>query len=265
MKTERTLRAKGCSEKLVEGYDMWSRRLFCFAIACAVAAGLSRAAEHGGSKIRVLIVTGGHGFEQQPFFAMFDAMKTIEYKHVPYPKAADLFGPELTEKYDAIVFYDMWNRPLTAEQKERFVKMLQRGIGIVALHHTLGAHQDWPVWRKLIGGKFYIKPGPGKSKSGWRHGQDIRVHIEDPEHPITKGVKDFVIHDETYNKYDTDESVHVLLTTNHPLSDRELAWVKSYGKCRVFYIQLGHGREAYGNSVYRAIVERAIRWSAGRL
>ncbi len=244
---------------------MLRRHLICSALV-ALAAPAIRFAEAGpGPKVRVLIVTGGHAFQQEPFFAMFDTMSGIEYKHVPYPQAAELFGPELTANCDVIVFYDMWNKPLTAEQKERFLKMLDKGIGIVALHHTLAAHQDWPVWSKLIGGMFYVKAVPGKSRSGWRHGQTIPVHIEDPDHPITKGMNDFTIQDETYNKYDTDESAHVLLTTEHPLSDRELAWVKSYGKCRVFYLQLGHDQHAYGHPAYRTLVERAINWSAGRL
>ncbi len=51
---------------------------------------------------------------------------------------------------------------------------------------------------------------------------DFQVQIADADHPITRGLKDFQIHDETYKNYDTDPAARVLLTTEHPKSDREL-------------------------------------------
>ena len=96
------------------------------------------------------------------------------------------------------------------------------------------------------------------------HDQDVEVHIADTDHPITRGLKDFQIHDETYKYYDTDPAARVLLTTDHPKSDPELAWVKQYGNSRVVYLQLGHDHLAYENPSYRTLVARSIRWTAGR-
>jgi hypothetical protein len=146
--------------------------------------------------------------------------------------------------------------------------LLQSGIGIVALHHTLAAHENWPEYAKIIGGKYHVKDhtvnGKTIAKSNFLHDQDIHVKVADRDHPIVRGLKDFVIHDETYRDYDTDPMAKVLLTTNNSTSDPELAWVTSYGNSRVFYLQLGHGPDAYEHPTYRQLVARGIRWSAGR-
>jgi hypothetical protein len=219
-------------------------------------------------KLRVLVVTGGHDYEKQPFEAMFAAIPDIEAKQVTYPDAAQLLTPSLTETCDAIVFYDMWAQGITPEQQQAFVALLEKGIGIVALHHTLGAHANWPEYDKIIGGRFQLADrvvdGKTLPRSGYDHDQDIAVKVADAEHPITRGLKDFSIHDETYCRYDTDPQARVLLTTDHPKSDPELAWVKQYGRSRVFYLQLGHDHLAYENPSFRELVARGIRWSAGR-
>ncbi|NOX53398.1 MAG: ThuA domain-containing protein [Planctomycetes bacterium] len=206
-------------------------------------------------KIRVLVVTGGHGFQAEPFFAIFDSIPDVTYSKTQYPAAADELKPELTKRYDVLVFYDMWSKPLTDQQKRDFVALLQKGIGVVALHHTLAAHRDWPEYAKIIGGRYVIRPtkigGKELPKSSYFHGQDLRVRVADASHPITRGLTDFQIHDETYKDYYTAPSVHVLLTTDHPKSDPEIAWVHRYRNSRVFYLILGHDHLAYENPAYR--------------
>ena len=231
--------------------------------------GTTSAAESAAEgKLRVLVVTGGHAYEEGPFVAMFNSIPDIEAKHVAYPQAAELLKPELAQDADVIVFYDMWAQGISPEQQQAFVALLNQGIGVVALHHTLAAHANWPEYQKLIGGRFHIKErevdGKTLPTSGYDHDQDLDVKIADAEHPITRGLKDFTIHDETYCRYDTDPQAHVLLTTEHPKSDRELAWVTQYGASRVFTLQLGHDHLAYEHPTYRQLIARGIRWTAGR-
>ncbi len=224
-------------------------------------------AEKADGKIRILLTFGGHGFEQEPFFAMFDAMENVEYTKAPLPESADLLKPGLQEKYDAIVMYDMVGQ-ITPEQQKAFVALLKEGIGVVSLHHNMGAHRNWDEFPKIIGGKFIFGPceieGQQYTKSGWSHGEDMKVTIADADHPITKGLKDFEIHDETYNKYYTASDARVLLKTDHPKNDPELAWVRDYGKSRVFYLMLGHDAHAWKNPAFPEILARGIRWTVGR-
>jgi type 1 glutamine amidotransferase len=220
-------------------------------------------------KIRAMIVTGGHGFEKEPFFAMFEAIPDVTHQHVAYPDAAALLRPDLADEIDVIVFYDMWQKDLTPQQQKAFVELLNRGIGVVALHHTLAAHPNWPEYQQIIGGRYHtmdrVVDGKSMPKSGFDHGQTIHVTVPDTGHPITCGLADFEIHDETYCRYDTDPSAQVLLTTAHPKSDAELAWVKTYGPSRIFYLQLGHDHLAYENASFSELVARGIRWTAGRV
>lgn len=74
----------------------------------------------------------------------------------------------------------------------------------------------------------------------------------------------FVIHDETYKDLWISPRVLVLLRTDNPTSDGPVAWVSSYPKARIVYVQLGHGREAHQNPSFRRLVHNAVRWAAGR-
>ena len=217
--------------------------------------------------VRVLLTFGGHGFQKEPFFAMFDAMPGVKYTKAELPKDADLLKPGLEKDYDVVVMYDMVGK-FTPKQQKAFVELLHSGIGLVSMHHNLGAHRNWPEFRQIIGGKFCF-PGDvidGKKvpKSSWSHDEDLKVTVADKEHPITRGLEDFQIHDETYGDYYTDPKVRVLLKTDHPKNDPEVAWVKQYGKSRVFYFVLGHDGKAWRNPSYLKVLTRGIRWAAGR-
>lgn len=244
------------------------KRLIVAALAsavCFVTSALNAEEPAGGEKIRVLLTFGGHGFEQEPFFAMFDAIDGIEYTKAPLPQSAEMLKPGLEEKYDAIVMYDMVPG-ISPEQQKAFVALLESGIGLISLHHNMGAHRDWEKFREIIGGKFIFEPceigGRQYTKSGWSHGEDLDVSVADPDHPITEGVDDFTIHDETYCDYYTAPGVHLLLKTDHPKNDPELAWTTRFGNSRVFYFMLGHDHLAWKNPSYRKVLHQGIRWAA---
>ncbi|NUQ66341.1 MAG: ThuA domain-containing protein [Pirellulales bacterium] len=218
-------------------------------------------------KLKVLVTTGGHAFEVGPFYAIFDAMPDVEYARAELPRDAGLLQPGLEEKYDVVVMYDM-SPPITPDQRKAFAELLAKGIGLVSLHHNLGAHRDWEDYRKIIGGKFVFQDceidGNAYSKTPWSHDEDLAIQIADSDHPITKGVGPFSIHDETYGKFYTTPGIHVLLKTDHPKNNPEVAWTTKYGNSPVFYLMLGHDSKAYANPSFREILHRGIRWAAGR-
>jgi len=235
--------------------------------ALAAAAASVYAGEAAEKPIRVLLTYGGHGFQQEPFFAMFDTMDAITYTKCELPKQADMLAPGLEKQFDVIVMYDM-AKGVRREHQEAFAELVKnRGIGVVSLHHNMGAHRNWDGYREIIGGQFIFAPteidGKRYPKSGWAHGQDMKVTVADRDHPITRGIDDFEIHDEVYNNYYTDPDAHVLLTTDHPKNDPELAWVRTCGKSRVFYFMLGHDAKAWANPNFPTIVLNGIRWAVG--
>jgi len=249
-----------------------NRRMFCLGIAAiALAAAGLPAAEKAGPEggIRILLTTGGHAFEEDAFYAMFDAMRGIEYTKAELPKDAGLLKPGLEKQFDCIVMYDMCKPAISPEQRKAFVELLTTGgIGLVSMHHNLGAQWDWDEYRKIIGGRVILEPtvidGKAWTVTPWAHGQRLNVKIANREHPITKGVGDFEIEDEIYGKFWVDPRAEVLLTTDHSENNPEVAWTKTYGKSRVFHLMLGHDGKAYANPAYRKLLEQGIRWAAGR-
>jgi len=85
------------------------------------------------------------------------------------------------------------------------------------------------------------------------------------QHPITKGLKDFVIHDETYGGYWVSPAAKILLTTDNPKNKPgQIAWVTKFGNSRVFYLMLGHDHLAWQNPNYSKILLQGLHWAAGK-
>lgn len=235
----------------------------------AAAAEPAAAGGAAAGKIRILLTTGGHGFEQQPFYALFDGMADVQYTKAEMPRDADLLKPGLQQQLDVLVMYDMAPPgKLTPAQQQAFVDLLQAGLGVVSLHHNLGAYRDWPEFSRIIGGKYIFQAGQYGGRqfavTPWKHGQDIPIVVADKQHPITRGVSDFTIHDETYGPFYVEPDVHVLLKTDHPQNNPALAWTHTYGRSRLAYLQLGHDHTAYENPNYARLVHQAIQWAAAR-
>ncbi len=229
---------------------------------------LAAAPAAAGETIRVLLTVGGHGFEEAPFFAVFDSMEGVEYTKAALPEEAGLLAPGLEGEYDVIVMYDMVPA-VTPEEQRAFRELLERGIGVVSLHHNLGAHPDWDEYPRIVGGRYVFTAGEidgtAVVPSSYRHDEEMPIRVADGDHPITRGLEDFTIRDECYKDYYRAPDVRVLLTTDHPENDESIAWVHRYGRSPVFYLQLGHDRHAYEHPAFRELVHRGIRWAAGRL
>jgi type 1 glutamine amidotransferase len=218
-------------------------------------------------KIKVVVVAAGHGFKKEPFFAMFDSFGDIEYTSVHLQDHSEIFEDVSKWDYDVMVLFNM-TQEISPKRRQNFIRLLERGVGVVALHHSIGAFQQWPEYRKIIGGKYYlndlVEDGIERKASKYKHDLNFTIQVKDREHPITRGMNDFIIFDETYKNQVFEQDNHVLLTTDHPTSDKLLCWVRRYGRAKVCFIQMGHGPSTYANANYRRLVSRAIRWCAGR-
>ncbi len=235
----------------------------------SVVAGMLLAAlpADGAEPVRALLLYGGHGFRTNAFFETMRTLPGIQLEIARLPEALERLKPGLHREFDVIVRYDM-ARAGTAEQVRAFRDLIAGGVGLVALHHSIAAHPDVPDYARLIGGKYLLKAeaidGRDVPRSTFSHGEQVPVHIADREHPITRGLEDFVIHDETYGGLWVAPDVRVLLTTTHPNASPQIAWVREEDRGRVVYIQLGHGETAYSHPAFRALVGRAILWAARR-
>jgi uncharacterized protein len=214
--------------------------------------------------IRVLIITGGHDFKVGPFKQMFESFgKDIQYEIAELPAAYDKFLPANRKKYDVLVFYHMW-QDITPEQAKNLSECISQGKPLVVLHHSICAYDDWPEYLNITGGRYFHKPTIVKGKEypvcSYIHDLHFKVRIVDTENPVTKGLNDFEIFDETYKGFYVDEGVTPLLTTEEPSSTPVIGWSKTYGKSRVVTLQSGHDVATYENPYFRKILRQAIEW-----
>lgn len=225
---------------------------------------------HGFSQskdpVKVVIVTGGHEFEHNSFFSMF-LSDDIHYTAWEQPAANQNIADGKAHEFDVIVLYDLWQK-ISKQEKEGYLSYLKSGKGIVALHHCIGSYQTWDEFVQIIGGTYVMndKPriinGESYSPSFFIHDKDLSISIADAEHPVTVGIKDFVIFDEVYGNFHILNTVHPLLKTNHPENTPVIGWVNRYANANNVYIQLGHGPSAFENPNLVKLVQQAIRWVA---
>lgn len=137
---------------------------------------------------------------------------------------------------------------LTPEQEDGLFEFVSGGKGLVGIHGTA-----WKVGARavdLIGGHANWHP-PGGT---------FTVHIEDSTHPITQGIEDFEVEDEIYmSAY--DPYLHILATAEWSNQDHPMAWVKSYGKGRVFYTTLGHGPGTFQRPAMQKLIKQGLTWA----
>jgi type 1 glutamine amidotransferase len=219
------------------------------------------------SKIRVMIFTGGHEFEREPFEKLFKDNPEIACRWAEHPNAQALLKAEAAKDYDVLLLYDMYQE-ISDEAKADFVARLKEGKGLVVLHHAIASYQNWPEYRKIIGARYYLEKtmvdGVEKPRSAYKHDMHFKIQVADRDHPITRGLNDYEIHDETYKWFDVARECHPLLVTDEPESNRVIAWTRNYEGARVVYIQSGHDHFAYENPNFQLLLKQAIRWAANR-
>ncbi len=217
--------------------------------------------------IRVLLVCGGHDYETNQFLQVFRDNPEITFTHVTHPAAHAWLAADRAREWDVLVLYDMW-QPISEAARADFLARLQEGKGLVAIHHAIANYQQWPEYERIIGARYYLAPtnraGWIKHRSQYTHDVTFRLRVPARDHPVTRGLSDFDIRDETYRLFDIAADVTPLLGTEEPLSSPIVAWARTYAAARVVYLQSGHDHHAYANPHYRRFLANAIRWVARR-
>jgi len=214
--------------------------------------------------IRVNIVTGensykGHVWQETSaeLRSILEADKRFKVEVSPDPnRIADdqIFG------FDALVLDFRNADPLASDEKVRqnLVKFLEQGKGIVTIHWADGAFPYWPEFVNIVGRAQQAKHD--------RRGP-FTIKIADPNHPITRGMKDFETDDELYYDFkDGDRPIHVLATAHSKVLDKDspMALTVEYGKGRVFNTPLGHDVKALKVPEVGELIRRGTAWAAGK-
>jgi len=217
------------------------------------------------SKINTVIITGGHDFEREAFFDMFKSFTDIAYEEIIHPDANKIYASQKMETIDVLIFYDMV-QDISENQKQDLINLLDKGKSLLFLHHSLASYQHWDDFMDILGGRYYIKKAEedtsSKPESSYKHDVQVPVTIVNKNHYITKGMENFVIHDETYNDYNISPGIYPLLTTTEETSGDVIGWINHYKKSWIVYLQLGHDHYAYENPNFRRLVHQSIQWLA---
>ena len=215
--------------------------------------------------VKTAVVTGRHPADMRGFNRLFRALDGVDaYLQHMEDFSADAGG--VRDWYDTVVFYNMhggmpasdgdWFESRTRESMERLGQTEQ---GVVLLHHGILAFLEWDFWSDLAGMS-------DRRFTGYAHDQTLRIHVTDVDHPITAGMSDWEMIDETYEMPPADAADNtLLLTTDHPQCLSTIAWARTFGKARVFCLQSGHDDQTFVDPNFREVLRRGILWSAGRL
>jgi hypothetical protein len=194
---------------------------------------------------------------------------------------------------------DMMPTEAEAEMMDSFV----RGGGRIMALHAVNAHLDFTDGPEIVTSGVRI---PGLVKSTSEHisprfmemlgsrfvthlaAQEIHVHVEDPNHPLTQGLEDFTLIDEPYVATPIGE-LEILLSARYKgptpgyqtieITDdqpRPQLYLKDHGKGAVLYSPLGHAcgkydmrplmdkapavRGPWDDANYLEILRRGIAW-----
>lgn len=165
--------------------------------------------------------------------------------------------PAELERTDVLVMYAAEGGSIHGEERAALEKFLARGGGLVVLHDALcGDDPHW--WKTVIGGAW--EHGVAK----WWNG-DVGVYLQDFDHPITRGASNFIFEDEIYYRLHMTEDAHVLAASMHTVFDIEpQMWTVEKPTYRAFVAVQGHLWKSFEHPSWRAMLLRAIAWTAKR-
>ncbi len=213
--------------------------------------------------VRVAVITGGHSYDVPNFHLLFRALPDID-AYIQHMNDFASSPEDVRNSYDVILFYTMfmdeptdeglpWHagKPLTALQE-----LGATSQGIVLLHHAILAYPRWPTWTDIS--------GLADRSFEFDHDQTLDVRVADADHPITAGVHDWRMIDETYLMASSGADSHALLTVDHPRSMKTIAWTRTYRNARVFCFQSGHDNLTWPDPNFQQVLRQGILWAAGR-
>ncbi|MBK5293535.1 MAG: ThuA domain-containing protein [Acidobacteriia bacterium] len=148
-----------------------------------------------------------------------------------------------------------WIKPEQGKAVRRFV---EQGGAALFLHNVTHVGLTDPDFRHVLGAAYAGHP-PIRT---------FKVKVTNPDHPITKGVRDFVITDEQhYMVYDKDRKNIFLETVNEEGLDYNKqgatapgGWANDYGKGRICYLSPGHLISVLVNPEFIKLQQNAVRW-----
>jgi type 1 glutamine amidotransferase len=148
-----------------------------------------------------------------------------------------------------------------AAARENLRRYVENGGGLMSVHFACGAwHGEWTEFQNIIGRVWH---GTGKPQHDPRG--PFMVRIVDKNHPVTAGLHDFEADDELYTCLTGNAPIRLLADATSKVDKRDhaMAFVREYGRGRVFLTTLGHDVKAFTNSCTPQLMRQGCAWAAG--
>ena len=151
---------------------------------------------------------------------------------------------------------------ITEEQGAAIKDFVQAGGALYALHNSSHISLSSKNYREVMGGAYIDHPAL----------RPFRVSVVNKEHPITRGVQDFIVNDEQhFVTYDKDPRYILLRSENidgltdisegRDLGTKAIAgWAYDFGKGRVVFTAVGHTLHALWQPEYFKLQKNAVGW-----
>lgn len=218
---------------------------------------------------RVLFVTHSAGFRHDSILVARQSLQRLEGLEVTATEDLSLLTADNLRNFDVVFFFTSGELPLSDRQKQDFLAFVRDGKGFGGAHSATDTLYGWPEYGDLIGAYFDGHP--------WVH--EATVNIEDAEHPASRHLAPSFRMVEEYYQFRnwSRERVRVLMTldtrtidlrlpgVNRTDGDFALAWVKNYGRGRVFYTALGHFDDTWRDPRFLITIRNALLWLGGEL
>ncbi len=132
-----------------------------------------------------------------------------------------------------------------------------RGGGVAGIHSAADSFRGSESYRKMLGGYFlsHEKYGP------------FTIRITDKPHPVIRGItgRRFLVVDEMYRTDYMDDNLILAYSSGRSGDPAPAAWVRKWGKGRVFWLGLGHDPAACRDELFATLLLNGSLWVSGEL
>ena len=198
-------------------------------------------------------------------------------------KEPSVFRPENLKRFDAVFLNNtVGNLFKDPALRKSLIEFVYGGGGLLGVHGTTvaftrwpGAHEDWPEFGIMIGAR-----GANHMDSD----EHIFIKLDEPNHPVNQpfGGKGFEYRDEFFRVHGpySRQRVRVLLSIDTDKTifkgqprgncfrednDYALAWVRNYGRGRVFYCTIAHNPYVFWDPKMLQFYLAAVQFAMGDL
>ena len=206
------------------------------------------------------------------------AKRTGIYEPV-FSNDLDNFKYEKLRQFDAVLLNNTVGMVFPdSAVRESLLRFVREGGGLAAYHGASYASMDWPEFGEMLGAR------QGHAQDNY---ETAMLKIEDPSNTLTLplGTREFE-HVDEYYRFDSPpysrSKLHVLITLDVEKTDMNqgrgclkpcaradkdyaLAWIRTYGKGRVFYTALGHDPAFFTSSPLVDFFLRGVQFALGDL